>query len=167
VIHALIFIAAATPSGETCAAYRTRAAGLGPVKQVSSTDGGVILAAKRSWRSGHLTYTYTQTSIQSPPTCGEGVVTYDGPRFSFWRDATSTAALSAVYGKAVAADFAAAKLEGSTKSFDQSGNIRQTWFRGKTYGYTILAGTQNLTVLPLKEFDAELDRALQAKNTIE
>jgi hypothetical protein len=167
VLHALVFIAASTSSEESCAAFRARAAAVGAVKQVSSTDGGVVLGAKRVWRSGHLSYTYTQTSVQSPPTCGEGVVTYDGPRFAFWRDSTSTAALSAVYGKAIAADFTAAKLVASTKSFDQSGNIRQSWFRGKTYGYTILAGTQNLTVLPLDEFDAELSRAQQGQNSIE
>ena len=166
-IHALVFMAAATSSEESCAAFRARATGVGTVKQVSTTDGGVILGAKRSWRSGHLTYTYTQTSVQGPPSCGEGVFTYDGSRFAFWRDATSTAALSAVYGKAVAADFTAAKLVASTKSFDQSGNIRQSWFRGKLYGYAILAGTQNLTVLPLDEFDAELGRAQQGQNSIE
>jgi hypothetical protein len=154
-LHALVLIGA-TNGVDVCAPFRARAAALGPVSQVSSTQYELVYRSSKAWRGGRLSYSYTRDRQSTIPSCYDGVIGYDGPRFSFGRDSTSLAALAAVYGQDAVNDFARAELTSRTYVDERT---KLSWYRGRKYGYTIASGSQQLTVKSPDGFDADYMRA--------
>ena len=167
-LAALTFaVLSARPPRDSCAAMERRAIAFAPVRTVSGAEGMLQIVAQREhWYGGALTYAFAK-SAEQPPSCAGENVTLEREGFSFERASDlSFEALAAIYGSAVAEDFARAKLVAATRSFDQPRDKPMRWFLGKIYGYSSLTGSNSLAVMPLLDFKAALAGALRAQRAV-
>jgi hypothetical protein len=165
-----VFFAAsghASAAPDTCAVMQQRATALAKPVNDDGTEGATLVSAtKKTYWEGPLTYAFERTTT-TPPWCGQQVVSLTRKGFSFDRSSSDAFdALGAIFGTAVAGDFARSAYVAATKVADQPRDTPIRWYRGRLYGYETLAGSASLTVLSLAEFSTELARAQRAARSI-